>query len=43
MFVGVQVADEGGGWMVGAIDTFDYCIFEGQGCVQRNLCLNRLS
>ena len=39
MFVGVQVAVEGEGWMVRAIDKYYYCMFERTGCVQRNLYL----
>ena len=42
-WLGVQVAVKGKGWMVLAIDNYDYGIFEGKGCVQRNLDLNCLS
>ena len=38
--LGVQVAVEGKGWMVLAIDNYDYGGFERKGCVQRNLDLN---
>ena len=34
LFVGVQVAVEGEGWRVGAIDKY-YCIFERKDCVYR--------
>ena len=41
--LGVQVAVEGKGWMVLAIDNYDYGSFERKGCVQRNLHLNCVS
>ena len=41
--LGVQVAVEGKGWMVLAIDNYDYGSFEPKGCVQRNLHLNCVS
>ena len=34
MFVRVQIAVEGEGWMVRAIEKCCYCIFERKGCVQ---------
>ena len=37
--LGVQVAVGGKGWMVLAIDNYDYGSFERKGCVQRNLSL----
>ena len=43
LLVGVQVAVEGEGWMVLAIDKYDYRIFERKDCVQRNLYLNCVS
>ena len=39
----VQVAAKGEGWMVLAIDNYDYGIFERKGCVQRDLDLNCVS
>ena len=39
MFVEVQVAIKGEGWMVRAIEKYSYCIFERKGCVQGNLYL----
>ena len=39
----VQVAAKGEGWMVLAIDNYDYGIFECKGCVQRDLDLNCVS
>ena len=39
VFVGEQVAGEGEGWMVCAIEKCYYCILELKGCVQRNLYL----
>ena len=41
--LGVQVAVEGKGWMVLAIDNYDYGSFKSKGCVQRNLHLNCVS
>ena len=41
--LGVEVAVEGKGWMVLAIDNYDYGSFERKGCVQRNLHLNCVS
>ena len=41
--LGLQVAVEGKGWMVLAIDNYDYGSFERKGCVQRNLHLNCVS
>ena len=42
-FLGVQVEVDGRGWMVLAIDNYDYAYFERKGCVQRNLYLNCVS
>ena len=42
MFVGVQEAVEGEGWMVRATDKY-YYIFGRKGCVQRNLYVNCVS
>ena len=39
----VQVAAKEEGWMVLAIDNYDYGIFERKGCVQRDLDLNCVS
>ena len=39
----VQVAAKGEGWMVLAIDNYDYGIFERKGCVRRDLDLNCVS
>ena len=41
--LGVQVAVEGKGWMVLAIDNYGYGSFERKGCVQRDLHLNCVS
>ena len=41
--LGVQVAVEGKGWMVLAIDNYDYGSFERKGSVQRDLHLNCVS
>ena len=43
--LGEQVVVQGKGWMVLAIDNYDYGIlkFERKGCVQRNLDLNCVS
>ena len=38
--LGIQVAVEGKGWIVLAIDNYDFGIFEHKVCVQRNLNLN---
>ena len=42
-FLGVQVAVEGKGWMVLAIDNHGYGSFERKGSVQRDLHLNCVS
>ena len=39
MFVRVQVAVEGEGWMVRAINKYYYCMFERTGCVRQYLYL----
>ena len=41
--LGVQVAVERKGWMVLAIDNYDYGSFERKGSVQRDLHLNCVS
>ena len=43
MFVDVQVAVEGEGWMVGVKDKMIIAYLNARGCVQRNLYLNCVS